>query len=1512
MTTNTTHTNTTHTSTSAASSTTTDRPGRASEAELLLAAGAVLPNGTGGAGPEAVELTARAYRHPGLADDRVVVRLSAAELGAAEDRAAGFLGLQPDGEPAVVGLGRRRELGFPQWLLVHHPQDGHHALALVPELERIARRAGTAPKAALAAGHELAERLAGSLPHFLPVVCEEAARVFLAAGKPAFAAQLLARARKSETSHGLPVDEDRLDAVLLEFALAGALPVRVLTSHGKDLEARLPAPEAHARFRRLCIRRTAGGMTPSAQASATLRRLARAAGLDPATAEQEYLAELLPLPAVTRANTAWWKTHETALIALARRQPAVRGALLSLVPACDEDGNGELSALWLDVLEESGATAALARETPAPEEHCADGAAGWLERFHAARHSGWGTRPALPPLLRLVERCADRLRTELAAPHREGAALKIGVQDLALLDLLLSLGIPVEAPGDRDQLDLAGWAAAEERCDLLGLAADERFRPVFDRSLDACHDNSTTQDIVHRLAASPGGRPMLTAWVRAVARACADTGLPGLPQAVRRLTWLPARALALAEEEVAAAGATDVEALLARTLNGGLFQELGWPAWEEAVAALAPRHNEPDLTVVSAWPHLIVAGERQVRVIDAHSTVLVHDLRIPGTARRSVGFHYVDGALLVCWRPWYGGGEVQGYWHTAPDRILTLDPGENAWRLSLQYTALPLADGGLTTGAGILHRGDTALPEERATLSDGHAYWVWDDGTDEPAGWAAYDPAANAVGRRSLPGFLAEPLHGLPEGSALCAGSSWLRPAPTVEDSVLGAPVDGLLGLRVVDVPGQGHRARDTAGRTVTLPEGLPLAAVTFPGDDRPRALSAHGGRFRLTDPEGMATTESRPRSPYAAAGVSTDELPPAAHWFCLRPRDPQGSAALRTADRDTAAALLAAAAAARRAGGPADATGAADALTALVRDALPQVTDPVLVRGVADWIGFALDQRATLDAVTARIAAAAAAPDETDRSTPPGPWDDLVDEASSGLTGARQYGWGSGRTDGLFRVLSAFAEAAQDTGAEAEPGRLHTEMPGLPFTALPWTQLLEQPAALAYRAVAAATTDEQRQALLALLRRVDGLGMASAADGRWRLARIHLAQRDLLNKPVTARHPYHSSVLPLGGGAFLATARDCTSKADGYEFAAVQYDPAGRFTVPEPYTPCRHSPLGDPARDPDWLTRFLDGAAERGPAPWLPAAAEEFARLTGVSATLARLVVAGLPAVDHHERSFLTAGQREAIGVKAGDAAVARDDLRRLGADLRRSLIAALLPADPARLWTDGPDAAAAAAVWNQRVGRRVPVPERLTAEAHREVVSRWPALRSLPAVLDPAAAPQLSTDAPWEVKEGRAVHAAPDAEVFSADVLTGAVAMVAWLAHRLPAGDPVRALLPAALTAVRERLAAPELLLEIGAYTSPAEFRTAAGAPTRTAQHFEEYGAVVLPRTGGASRPALRPTLLDSTGSDPYLPLLRRTDQRPYPVEAALRCVHDPRFAVLLADPGTPAAGEAGPDGT
>ncbi|WP_426368447.1 DNA-binding protein [Streptomyces sp. E-08] len=1474
------------------------------ENKELLAAGAVLPADARGAGPSAVELTARAYGHAVLGEDRVVVRLAAAELGPAEDLAAGFLGLELQGEPVVVGLGRRQELGFPEWVLVHHPEDGHHALAVVPELDRLARQARTKPKAALDACHELAGRLASAVPHFLPVFYEQAARVFLGVENSTYAGQLFGRARTSEAQHGLTVDEDRLDAVFLEFALAGALPVKVLTAYGKELSARLAPVEAYERFRRLCVRRTAGGLAPSAQAAVELRRLARAAALSGGEAEQDYLAELLPLPATLRAATGWWKSHRGALVALARRVPSVRGTLLSMTPPGDD---GDMTELWLGLLAESGADAGLVDADAPQEERCSDGAAGWLERFHTARHRGWGPRPTPTALLELVERAAGRLRADLAARPEGERFLRIGVEDLNLLDLLLALEIAVAGPEEKparnrrgDALNLSDWARGEERRDLVALAADLRFRPAFRRGADGYNSASSGADVMRRLAASPGGRPMLAEWMREVADASVAAGLPGLPQAIDRLSWLPAEALALAPQEVAAAAGADLGESVARTLRGGLWEELRWPAWEEALTELAPaRHSTEAPTVAEAWPYLIVANATQVRVIDAHSTVLVHDLRVPSTSVRRMGFHYVDGALLVFWSA-YGHGEPQGYWHTAPDTVFDI-VGADPWTMRSEHPSLQLPGGGRTTGGGVLNSGDTKLPGERALVSDGTSYWVWRSGEgEEGSGWVEYDPVGGAYGRRSQPGFLADALRRHSPGAELSAGVSWVRPAPAVEGSVQGTSADGLLGWRVVRLPGGGHHGEDTTGRVVSLPKGAgkPVAALTFPGDDRPRALTRQWRELSLSDPEGVVTTTASCDHRNELYGTAGQALPPLAYLHMLRARDPQGSAALRAADADAARVLLKAAALAER---------AAD-LPELVSAALPQVSAPELIAGVVKVLRFAVRQQKALDAVAARLDPSA----EAAEPRAEGPSDQLIGKALHGIVGAGYYRYGAD-SDVTHRYLEALAAVRADTAATALPGRLHFDLPSLPYSGLPFVSLLDDPAAIAYRAVAPGSDPAHRAALFGVLDSIDELGLAStaASAGHWRRVLVHLTSPHLHTPDGQERNASHRSVLPLGGGAALGITEHHASVADGREFGALLHDPSGRFEVPGPYTLRGAAPVGDRVRGADWLTLFLREARSRAEAPFLPEAADEFSRLTGASGALARIVLAGMPDVDSWENNFLPTELRKTLGLKVAEAGHARDELRAVGVEVRRAVLAALLPDDPARLWTEGPDVAAAAAVWNEKVGRRRQVPDWLAAEAARGARSGWPVHRALSAMLDPASSPELGVDVAWRIEGDRPATVAPADAPFTSAVLAGSTSLSAWLAHRLPAGDPVRAALPGALTAVRQRLAGPELLLSVGHYTSLADFRKVAGAPTETAPDHERYGAVLMATQDGQPQPAVRPALLDSTGSDPYLVALRGADQQPTGVETALRRVHDPAFARLLADPGAPVAGETDDEG-
>ncbi|GAA0937293.1 DNA-binding protein [Actinocorallia libanotica] len=1466
----------------------------------LLAAGAILPVGTEDAGEEAVPLTARRYRHPAL-DDRVVVRLVDAGLGRGEDSAAEFLGLETAKDPVTVGLGRRGSLGFPEWVLVHRPEDGHHALDIVPEMERIAQRATVKPKAALDAFQELAGRLASSVPHLLPTFYERAARAFLAAENLAYAAQMFNHARKAEVEHALPIDEERLDAVFLEFALAGALQVKAICAYGKELSHRVPADEALRRFTALCVQRTAAGLEPSLQTATELRRLAKAAGADVQAAEGDYLAEMLACPVTARAAAGWWKAHRKALVALAKERPEIRGTLLNMEPA-----DKELPGLWMELLEESGAVAALIDPKSVLEEARPEGGSiDWLNRLVDCfwMHQG----APVPGLLSLVERMADQLKVELGVRGGKLAP----PPHLDLLDLLLELGVPVEDPDPGHSLHLKRWADAEERRDLSALAADPRFLECFHYNADCLWWDETY--VLHRLAVSPGGGRLLAGWMDSTARESIVPGLPGLPDALEQLGRLSGEVLALAEDAVRETVTTDLASVLVRTLRAGLFDELGWPAWEEALEELVGDGRFVDVRVADAWPYLIVSGGRQVRVIGAEGAVLVHDVQTPSPDMYAdPGFSYVDGELLVHWLPVAWENDRIGYWHTAPDRCGPIS-GHAAesqtmyWYRRTSPLGLPMPEGGLTTGAGVLRRGDTVLPPSRYVISDGTSYWVKSEGEDEP--WYEYDPANGTDGQRGMPPFLAEATRGLSDGSTLADGR--MLPLASAEATPFGAPVDGVLGWRVVKLPDGSYRGEDLAGNTVTVPERrLPFHTLFLPGADEPRVLVRDEYRFELLDPDGVVTAKvdaNKVAEPFAAG---TELLPPVHYWHCMRPRDPRGSQALRRIDRETAASLLKTAV---------DGEDIAEAVRRLV----PDVTHEALIAGIAGVVRFAAGQQRTLDKVARRLEDALPQERKEERQAAPppaappqekkavDPSDKRINMAVEGLGYGKVYIRGDERA-GALQALRGTARFTAAGDPEEDPlPALHLDGPELPETTVAIADMVGGIRNVAYRAVSALNPAEDREALATLLEAFGELGLIGDAErhGRWRRFVLHL-DRGTVEPYGKTRTSNGNGLLAMKDSAFLVVTDHHIPYYD--KFTGLFYDPSGRFELPDAYE-VFSSDSASELEDALLAPRLLAEAAERGPAPWFPEAAEEFARLTGVVPAMAKLVVAGMPNVKEWERDFLPPEVRDILGLKVADAAAAKEELLALGAGVRRALVDALVPAEPSRLWTDGPDVAAAAEVWNTRVGRRVPVPEGLMAEAVKDVRIDWHHGLAMAALLDPPSAPELNRDLEWVVRSSSVSPKDEKEAGFTTRTLFGAVALTAWLAHRLPAGDLLRERLPAALAAVRDRLAHPGLMLPTGKDIHLGRLRRMTGPPTEVHDDHERYGAVVVP-TGWDEeiRPAIDPKLLGETGNDPYAALLHGVSAELLAAELAVRAVRDERFAALLADPGDPAAGERAADGT
>ncbi|MCX5167292.1 hypothetical protein OG616_04590 [Streptomyces antibioticus] len=889
-------------------------------AAVLLDAGAILP--LGGTGREDADtLTVRTYTHPALGE-RAVVRLVPGTLGEAEDLALDFLGLARTPETPEVGQVRKEALGFPAWALVNDPANGHHALALVRDIERLARQAKSRPGIAKEGFEELGTRLGRAVPHFLPTFYEQAARVFLQHENTTYAAAFFGKAREAERVHALTVDEERQRAVFLEFAFAGALTVKALREHVKALTVRLDPAAAWAQFRQLTVERCAAGMPPYASLPQDARGLIRATGLDRVTEECALVADLLASPAAVRAPASFWNTYRTTLVVLAERRPEVRRRLLEIMPA----GLGrtvEDDEFWLALLTECGADLLLTGEAGA----AADGvdAADWLSRWALHRKHNGNLCGRSPATLALVARMAPRLRA-LGRPVDLVTGRWHAGADLDLLDLCVAEGVPLVPPRENQVvfLGLDRWLRDTRpgRRDLTASAASPWARPLLHAEIGTQGGQRPHRDTLEGLAAHPALGDVLRAWLEeAAGELSAAVGLPAARAALERLRPFRSVAPRVAPAAVARVAAHDAAPLLGRTLRAGIPDELGWPALEEAMrrikAETKPDRDEGSAPhVTEAWPALIVSRGHKVFVVGPTEILLDHDLRLPVTPghRQRPAFRYTDGQLLVMWRQ---GNQQFGYWSGRPAEVFPLG-GEQLphyWygRADAGSPSIPLPGGGRATGGRTLYAGDTALPARRPVLGDGTTYWRQGRQGRQQV-WTEYDPATGAQGRASLPAFLRDgdradaPLH-----PAHC---EVLPLQPGLENSPFGT--DGTILGRWVSGDDTHTFAGTPDGRTVALPTGrgraavVALGALRLPGGAEPVVAATHRQLVLYAADDTSAAGELGAVTPMERGGefaAGTPFVPPVAFWHALRPRDERSSAALRTLTDERAAALVRAAA---------------------------------------------------------------------------------------------------------------------------------------------------------------------------------------------------------------------------------------------------------------------------------------------------------------------------------------------------------------------------------------------------------------------------------------------------------------------------------------------------------------------------------------------------------------------------------------------------------------------------
>ncbi|MEU1122197.1 hypothetical protein ABZ371_01055 [Streptomyces sp. NPDC005899] len=1161
----------------------------------------------------------------------------------------------------------------------------------------------------------------------------------------------------------------------------------------------------------------------------------------------------------------------------------------------DTDGDSG----WLALLAEAGAEDLLTALPDASHEDASSDAcvspADWLARWEAHRRRNRATSGRSPQTLGLAARMTDRLRAD-GRPVELFQGRWQRTADLDLLDLCLASGVPVAEPDDQEhtgtpalQLSCGPWLTDTEpgARDLTAVAERPAFRALLSRNIGGLggrHGQGLDDITMARLAEHPVLSGILREWLTACAEEyTAARGLPGLRTALHKLSAFRSVAADVAPEAVRLLEGHDIVPLLASTLRTGILDELGWSALDEAydelaaeaaeAAAARPRHRRSEgVGVTGAWPALILNTLERAVVIGPDGVLLRHTLRLPATVDqwRTPAFRHVDGELLVMW---WEDGKQRGYWSHRPAEIFTMGGEEiPRWGGSgpSDEVCLPLPGGGRATGGKALHAGDTSLPPQRAVISDGTGLWrEGHQGTQRV--WLEYDPAAGTHGRASLPAFLRS---GVRDGSRLLTEHCQVLPLqPGLETTPFGTDgtVLGRWVRRTVTEPGtaapaDGHRtaAGTPDGHTVSLPHPLPdggspvpLGALTLPGGSRPvvalrhRAVEAHPAD---TDGIGGSLWSVTLGSSGGNHAAGTPYLPPVAYWHALRPRDERGSAALRAmtdsrADElfevvvDAVARHTEAFRAVEEYTGPSVRELSEEAVAGL----LPEVTDARLLSGVTATVRDAVDRAvAVLRYLEPPRPAEAATPQDTARThgmffeQEPEYGDDLTLRHASVWGSERMNGswWGGGPRWTVIRQILAVNHVLGGEPAFGPPivpkapfapgdGWQRDEYT-VPSDASDWTGLLDKLPQLAYRASSQATAPEHRAGLLVLL---DTLAAGPLTGPSGTVRRVRLVEPFAVGASGPGRpEAVHrlGQVLRKGTRTVVILAhRGTNSRDDATCWLALDHDPTGAFGPVPGFTLDReHVYRQDIA--PDRLTRLTALVREQGPAPWRPEAVEAFHAATRIGPLQSTALLSATGEEPGAETLAL-------LGVKKRAFEEARARLDELPRDDRHAVLRALLPTDPAELWTTGPDVKAAAEVWQERLGSLVRVPEDLDLD----LSGTSPGAVDL--VLNTGTRPWLAHGAAVEDGTGR-----PGLfRVGARGALFTALTALRTLAYTLPYGHPLRAHLPVGLAALRARLADPSLVLDLGLDWT--ESGHSIGAAVRAA-----HG---LPETGGAGPDGLVP---------------------------------------------------------
>ncbi|GHB73067.1 hypothetical protein GCM10010377_74460 [Streptomyces viridiviolaceus] len=310
-----------------------------------------------------------------------------------------------------------------------------------------------------------------SAPALLITLLDEMADLALRQSEHPAAAAWFGRARTAERVRARKVDKEWLVGRYLTYAEGGALSATALRAWARELAVKGVATEADlARFRTVVIRRVKASSEVYTQLAVDVRKLAKAAGLEPERELATLLGEMFAVGGVALSDDKFWADclKGPAVDMLGTYAPEAVRQVLRLRPR----RFGDSPWLWRELLERTGALALLAGEVPGLP---VGDAAAWLSACVLANSDGNGTWPVM---YEIAERIAPRLAADgvpVEFRYRRIGRHAYGKTPLDLIDLLLEHGAPVADPPELLGPSQLYDVQLSRRPKLEHLQADERF-----------------------------------------------------------------------------------------------------------------------------------------------------------------------------------------------------------------------------------------------------------------------------------------------------------------------------------------------------------------------------------------------------------------------------------------------------------------------------------------------------------------------------------------------------------------------------------------------------------------------------------------------------------------------------------------------------------------------------------------------------------------------------------------------------------------------------------------------------------------------------------------------------------------------------------------------------------------------------------------------------------------------------------------------------------------------------